>query len=201
MSFELLLNYHDGRTDAAETARVREHLATGCADCEQNLAWMQKTTQTMRALGSVTVPESLLQRSRDLFRQRYPAPVSAPTPARRTWLPQLAFDSRQSLAMAGVRGAGAASYQLVYRTEGFDIELWQDPLETGDWYVIGQIVSQDEQEIVPQSVLLTPQEGTELTVAPKDAEFHLPLVPAGLYRMTLTLPDGDIQIPDLRIGQ
>jgi hypothetical protein len=122
-------------------------------------------------------------------------------PQRRTWLPSLVFDSRQSLAMAGARGAGSASYQVVYRAENFDVELWQDPLENGQWYVIGQVLSpQGDAEIVPQSVRLVPNEGDPLTLQPADAEFHLPLVPAGIYTMTVSLTDGDIQINDLHIG-
>ena len=193
---ELLYNYHDARTDAAETARIREHLASGCAECEQELRWMQHTAQTMKAAGNVVVPQHLLEQSRALFRERFPAPQRA------AWFPSLVFDSRQRLAMAGARGAGTASFQLVYRTEAFDIELWQDPLENGEWYVIGQILPQrDAAEIVPTSVVLTSETGSGITVTPESSEFHLTAVLVGTYRLTLGLPDGDIEISELQIGQ
>ena len=156
---------------------------------------MEKTTRTLRSAGNVVVPSSLLERSRALFRERFPAPQ------RTTWLPRLVFDSRQQMAMAGARGAGSASFQLIYRTDAFDIELWQDPLENDQWYIIGQILSQQsDAEIVPVSVALQSATNFKLTLTPETSEFHLPMVPAGIYQMTLGLSEGDLEISDLRIG-
>ncbi len=157
---------------------------------------MQHTTQTMKAAGNVVVPSFLLERGRALFRERYPSPQ------RTTWFPNLVFDSRQRLAAAGARGAGAASFQLVYHTEAFDIELWQDPLENGAWYVIGQVMpQQDAAEVLPAAVVLNSETGGIFTATQEGAEFHLTSVPAGTYQMTLNLPNGDIQISALQIGQ
>lgn len=195
MPFELLLDYQEGRTASTETARIREHLAAGCTECTRELQWMGKTTRTLRDAGNVVVPASLLERSRALFRERFPAPQ------RSSWLPQLIFDSRQQVAMAGVRGAGSASFQLIYRTDAFDIELWQDPLENEQWYVIGQVLSQQsDAEIVPVSVVLKSADNFAMTLTPNASEFHLPMVPAGTYQLTLGLPEGDLEISDLRIG-
>lgn len=195
MPFELLLDYHEGRTAPTETAHILEHLAGGCGECAQELRWMEKTTRTLRDAGNVVVPASLLERSRALFRERFPAQQ------RPTWLSRLVFDSRQQLALSGARGAGSASFQLIYRTEAFDIELWQDPLENNQWYVIGQVLSQqNDAEIVPVSVALKSVGDFKLALTPALPEFHLPMVPAGLYRMTLGLAEGDLEIADLRIG-
>lgn len=200
IAFDTLVDYTDGRLDANATARLRDHLASGCSACEANLAWLSSATQTLREAHRIQVPDRLLNRAAALYRERFPAPTPAAAPARPLWPAQLRFDSR-SLGLAGARGAAAEAFELVYSTGTHDIELFQEPLEQGRWYLIGHVLPEAGDEIiVPEEVTLTAVDGERIVISPEAEEFHLPSVPAGRYDMSLRLAAGEIVLEGVGIG-
>ena len=194
--FETLTDYRDGTADAETSARVREHLDADCAQCRENLAWLEATAVTLHEAQRVQVPQTALNRAHSLFRERFRAPE------RVSWLARLQFDSRRALpSLAGARGARPEGFQLIYSTDAHDIELFQEPTETGTWYIIGQVMPREGDEtIVPQQVTFTANDGSELAIMPQSEEFHLPSVSAGLYQVSLLLTDGDIALTNVNIG-
>lgn len=106
LSFAQLADYVDGRLAPEQVRQVEAHLASGCALCQADLAWLQQTLGTMKDRRWSDPPEWVRQRARQLFsrppawvheraralyHERHPAPVR-PTP-RRTWLPPIAHPS------------------------------------------------------------------------------------------------------------
>lgn len=196
MDFNRLADYVDGRAEEAEKVRVRQHLDAGCADCQRSVAWLERTVGTLRKAQPVSVPEALLVRAQALFRERFPAPH------RPSLLAFLQFDSRTTLSLAGARGGGEDPFQLIYSTETHDIDIWEEPTEAGNWYLIGQVLPREgEATLLPQEVVLTAADGSEVSVTPDMPEFHLPSVPPGLYQAMVRLADSEILIPALSVGQ
>ena len=201
ITLETLADYREGRADAGTTQQIRAHIDRDCPHCRQNLVWLQRTAETFREAHTVKVPEAALTRAHSLFRERF-RPAPAPNPLL-SWLARLQFDSRQSMpALAGARGAKREGVQLVYSTNVHDIELFQEPAEPGNWYMIGQVMPREgDAVIVLQEIVLTERNGSRLIFKPESEEFHLPSVPAGLYEIALRLAGGEITIPDVGIGQ
>ena len=201
IAMETLADFQDGRADAAQAEQVRVHLDQNCAHCLQNLAWLSSARETLREAHAVHVPESALTRAHAIFRERF-RPVVTPNPVM-AWLASLQFDSRRnSPGLAGARGAKNEGIQLVYTTNVHDIELFQEPGEQGNWYLIGQVMPREgTATTIPQEIVLTERGGARLTFQPESEEFHLPAVPKGIYEIVLHLAQGAITMPDVGVGQ
>ena len=196
MSFESILDYYEGRADEATAARVREHLADGCKTCQQQLARVAHTLDVLPELGRLPVPEQAMERARAIFRERFSMPE------RPSILAQLVFDSRTNLALAGARGEESASLQQHFRTDLHDIDLWQEATEEKAWYLIGQVIStQDDTILQPDAVLLRLPEGATQTARIEPREFHFDAVPEGSYEMIVQLGEVDITLPDVQVGK
>lgn len=196
LTWEQMLNYHDGSADAETRARVAAHLAAGCPDCARHLAQAQRITQALGAEAFVSAPDAVLQNARALFRERFRKP------ARRALLARLVFDSRTQPVAAGARGADGESFQLLYQADGYDIDVWQEREDQQSWYLIGSVVPAGSAEAqTPQGGTLRNAAGQTFVVAPEPGEFHAAAVPPGVYELTLTLPDMDILLPDVAVGR
>lgn len=200
IAVETLADFQEGRAEERAAEQVRLHLDRNCAHCLQNLAWLQQTRETLREAHAVAVPETALTRAKAIFREQFrPTPVVHPI---RAWLATLEFDSRRnSPTLAGARGAKRDGIQLVYTTSVHDIELFQEPGEQGNWYMIGQVMPREAPDrIIPQEIVLTESGGARLIFRPDAEEFHLPAVPKGLYEIALRLAEGVITMPDVGVG-
>lgn len=196
ISFETLADYNDGRADTQATERVREHLGAGCAHCTQNLAWLERSTSTLREAERIQAPQTLVDRLQALYTERFRMPV------RRSLLARLSFDGRSQTALAGARGASQEAFKLNYGTDEHDVDIWQEPEGNGRWYIIGQILPREGDAVYqPQQIVLTPERGEQVTVTPDLPEFHLPSVAPGIYQAAIRLPDSEILIDGFVVGQ
>lgn len=196
MAFETLLDYYEGRADEAAAARVREHLTAGCQTCQQQLARIARTLDVLPELGRLPVPEPVLERARAIYRERFSKPE------RTSILAKLVFDSRTHLALAGARGEENTSLQQHYRTDSYDIDLWQEWTEEKAWYLIGQALSTQGDAILrPDAVLLISPEGATQTARIEPREFHFDAVPEGRYTMIVQLGGVDVTLPDVLVGK
>ena len=200
IALEILADYQEGRADTDAAEQVRGHLDRNCAHCLQNLVWLQHARENFREAYAVAVPEPALARAHSLFRERFRPAVAPNTIV--SWLASLQFDSRRNApAMAGARGAKRDGIQLVYTTNIHDIELFQEPGEAGNWYMIGQVMPREgDAKIVLEEIVLTERNGSRLRFTPDNAEFHLPAIPSGLYEIALRLKEGEITMPDVGVG-
>jgi hypothetical protein len=197
IALENLADYRDGRASAAVARQIQEHLDAGCPHCRETLAWLQRAADTLQQAQSVQVPQPLVDRAHALFAERFRPPV------RRSWTAWLQFDGRSSVpALAGARGGQPDSFQMVYSTDAHDIELFQEPAEEGNWYIIGQVMPKEgDATLTTQEIVLTGSDQRSFTFASEGEEFHLSAVPAGVYEVTLRLAEEDILLPHVAIGQ
>jgi len=196
VSFDSLADFHDGRADRSVAETIREHLGANCAHCLETLAWLERSTATMREATSVELPHGLVDRLQGLYTERFRMPV------RRSLAARLGFDGRTTPALAGARGVAQEAFKLNYSTDEHDIDIWQEPVGDGNWYVIGQVLPREgDEEFQPQQIVLTPSRGEEMTITPDLPEFHLPSVPAGTYHTAIRLQDSDILIEDFVVGR
>jgi hypothetical protein len=193
--FETLADYNDGRADERSAALVREHLAAGCAHCVDGIAWLRHVADTMQEAQRVQPPQRLVSRLHGLYAQRFRMP------ARRSLLARLTFDGRSARAFVGARGVEQAALRQNFSTDAHDIEIWQEPIDQGNWYLIGQVLPREGDEVIqPGEVVFTAANGEGASVTPELPEFHLPSIPAGVYTVSVKLDDADIVIPDLTVG-
>ena len=197
---ENLTDFHEGRAEVNISAQIRIHLDQNCAHCLQNLAWLEHAQETLREAHAIHVPERALIRAHAIFRERFrPAAVTNPV---LSWLASLQFDSRwNSPRLAGARGTKRDGIQFVYTTDEHDIELFQEPGERGNWYMIGQVMPREGiATIIPREVVLTERNGSLLIYRPDAEEFHMPDIPKGLYEIAIRLTEGEITMPDVGVG-
>jgi hypothetical protein len=196
--FETLLDYHEERLDGAETLRVRAHVDAGCAACDERLALMGRAAAVMRGADAVHAPEHVLQRAREIYRERFRKP------ARQSFIARLLFDSRSAqpgLAAAGARGAAEASVQTLYSTDAHDVDLFQEAGPEGRWYVIGQVLPREGgAPLAARSVTLLAAEGGVIEASREGSEFHLAEVPAGACDIRVRLDEDEIVLRDVKVG-
>lgn len=146
-------------------------------------------------------PESVVQRAIGVFRQRLPA-AAAPSMIQRV-VAALSFDSAGAwLPAHGVRGSALASRQLLFSTEGRDIDLRIMSAEGsglrdgGQWVIFGQLLGPDREGRVE----LNCGEDDVRQVALDDMlEFRFDQVPSGPVRLALHLGSLVIELPPVDV--
>lgn len=194
MSLGDLTDYQDGRADDAVRARVAAHLRDGCPACERHLAWLAAMAEGIRQSGQMVSPSYSLEPARALYRERM-------QPQERTrWIARLVFDSRAAPAAAALRSSNQAAFQQLYATDEHDVDLWCEPQADGTWYVIGQALPREGEEVPLPGGAELQSEGGEARAATLDgSEFHFEALPAGTYRVRIRLPQGDVVVPGVRL--
>jgi hypothetical protein len=196
LSFEALVDYHDGRADAATAARVHAHLESGCALCRSRLTRLERDLDTLReAARADRVPDAWVERARQLYRDRFRRPE------RVSWFAKLVFDSRATPSLAGARGEESQAFQLLYSTEEFDLDVWQERADADRWHLIGQVLPrQGGGALAPEAAILTSPDGGILTATLEAGEFHFADVPPGRYRLTLDIGPAQLVVPEVIVG-
>ncbi|MBV7337282.1 hypothetical protein KFU94_55440 [Chloroflexi bacterium TSY] len=127
---------------------------------------------------------------------------------------QLTLDSRQGLALAGVRSTAASSYRLLYTTPEADIELLVDTSGNGR-RLTGELLPLQENaiSILPALLHLSSIDDSDnassdslndtlvtQTTTDANGRFRLTGIKPGNYSLVLTPPEGDlIEIEPLEI--
>lgn len=204
ITFEVLIDYYEGRLAGVKAEQVERHLSNGCESCRRELNWMSRYMPAVHQITSdveLHAPARTLNAAFQIYRDRFNQQSRFSLPV---LIARLIFDSRPqpSLVFAGARGGSYGENQVVYSTGEYDIDLWQEPTGEGLWYVIGQVLSrQGEDAITPDRVLLTANDGRTLLGKVEAGEFCLGSTPAGVYEARVTLPFSEIVLPDVAIGQ
>jgi hypothetical protein len=146
-------------------------------------------------------PESVVQRAIGLFRQRLPA-AQAPSLLQRV-VAALSFDSAGAwLPAHGVRGSALASRQLLFSTEGRDIDLRIVPAEGGGlrggghWVIFGQLLGPDREGRVE---LDCGEADVRQVALDEMLEFRFDQVPGGSVRLALHLAGLVIELPPVDV--
>lgn len=201
-SFEDIISLVVGELDPAAAARLQTHLAAGCDRCQANLAWAERVIGRMKADTSEVPPLEGLRRARSIFRDHLAA-RRAPGPGLLQRLATtLLFDGRQQLAMAGVRGADATRYKLLFSTEIADIDLHIEREADDRWWLMGQVMPHAldvDVNALPVQLLSTDREiGAVMTNAL--GEFKFTGIPAGTYSLTLLMTMGEIELSPIELS-
>ena len=202
LQFLEIVNYYEGRSDASTQERLRQHLESGCESCRNRLKWMHHFLPALHdALTEevVSAPEAALASARQIVRDRFPAPIRPPLPQR---IAQLLFDSHRPLSPATARRFAGPEAQRLYATEEYYIEIWIEPMQEGNYYLIGQAVSKSGRTpLHPQSVTLLGRYGIHATARQEGNEFHLASVPEGIYQINVSLDKEEILLPEVLVGE
>lgn len=92
VAFEDLADWADERLDSTAEARVRAHLATGCPQCEADLAWLHRVLGAARAGALAEPPAEAVAQAKQLYRSRSRASRLKPLAAWPSlrWVPAVA---------------------------------------------------------------------------------------------------------------
>ncbi len=196
ISFDTLLDFAEGRLSEAERAEVAAQLQND-PTATAEVAQLQQMIALMRTDATEDAPAHMVNRAVRLLRQRRTQPGSEGE--RQPDLLQriraaLTFDSASSLAM-GVRSGEAQSRQLLFSAEGLDLDVRVTPATSG-FIVSGQVLGPE----APGEVLLANDAIAARAPLSELGEFALPVIPAGLYKLTLHHGNTEVVVPELELG-
>lgn len=148
-------------------------------------AALERTLRDSRRLEDA--PEALIQRAIGLWQ---PRAAGAGRPRRLA--ATLSFDSAAAGAPAlGLRSGAAATRQLLFCTEGRDVDLRLEPQTGGRWRVSGQVLGPDE----AGEAELRPEVGAPQTVAWSElAEFAFAPVTGERCSVLLRAADWELEL-------
>ncbi len=198
LSREILYNITFDATE--QDAAVTEHLA-GCDECRRELANLNALAGDF-ALAQRSAPNAAtLERYTSLYSevQKKPSALSA---FLQTLRAALSWDSRQQMALQGVRSGAVAAYRQLYTSSSAEIELLIEPAQQR-YAIHGEIMGTDDANLGHALVQLLDRSGVAVhEVEANDAgQFRMASIGGGAYRLLITPVDGPvIEVESLEIG-
>jgi hypothetical protein len=191
-SLATLLDWLEGRLDSEQAAQVSARVAEGDSRTRASVQWLQGFLATARAFPAPAPPPIVRQNLRQHF-VRWSKARAALRADPQLVDATLLFDSRQDLALAGVRGGDEAeeAYHLAFTTDVADLVLDVRRIGEGQVRLDGQVLLGD-----PSSapVFAASAAGPGFTARTIDGDelgrFTLPAVPVG--RCRLEVSNGEI---------
>jgi len=200
ITMELLVDHFENRLKPDLARQMQERVASDL-EAQSTLNWLTHLTPSLRAAVStheLKPSASAIATVRQLYRDRQSQarPASLSTLAAR-----LVFDSRRSVVPSGARGDLHANCQVVYSTDDHDVDLWQERLADGTWYLIGQVLPKNGGDaVLPRYGVLSRADDVTLLTETRDGEFFIPSAPQGRYDLCLELEDRRIVLGDVAVG-
>ncbi len=201
-SIDRWLSYTQNLLPEADKALMFTHLQEGCGNCKENLQWLDEVGRVARQDRSFLLPEETVKGMVAWFRSQ-PAPAGGKL---RQLVASLLFDSVLPLREAAVRNDSAASVQaasrqMLFQTEGYDIDLRFESLETSQQEdLLGQIVSQAEPIPATETVTVRLlQEEGESAMVEADASgfFRFAGISSGVYDLKIEMADVEILLSEI----
>ena len=200
-------------SEAHNDALAHTHV---CATCRAELERIRQVTTIMRRDASVDAPSHIIHRAIDIFRAPQTHGAIIPKPSRvRRLLAELNFDSLGMSPAHGLRSASAAlsvgdSRQMLFGVGEIDLDLRATQTEDGSWMLDGQILGAPDAQSEAQSngVVVLQRTGSAPDGVTSEAsatldelyEFHLSTVASGTYRLTITVGETEIEIPEFSLS-
>jgi hypothetical protein len=201
-----LLDWVEDRLPPVAAARVAHQVATGDARLRGTVEWLRGFLATAGSLPLHQPPPIVRQSLRQYF-ARWAEARAVMDRQPRELAASVLFDSRQDLAVTGVRGAAPTgeAVHLAYTTESADLALDVWRLAGGRVRIDGQVLLADPGSAPVFEATVT---GAGFTARAVDGDelgrFHLPDVPAARDGvLDLRVSNGEIAIVaslDLRAG-
>ena len=188
-----LLDYLDGRLDAAARHRVEDHLGGSCAGCRERLREIATLMQTMREDRSLAPPDSV--RARALQALDEPPPL--PTGAAQAWrLAALIFDSFKDPVPAVTRRALGNGRWLKFALGEHRLEIEAEPEAFDTWTLRGRL---DLPDPALHRVEVEVREEQLSTWADASGRFAIDRLSAGEWTITVRGPDERFRLPPLTV--
>jgi anti-sigma factor RsiW len=188
-----LLEYLDGRLDAARRRQLEDHLGGPCAACRERLREIARLVQTMREDRSAPPPDRVRARALEALSVRPPLPTAA---AQAWQLAVLLFDSLTTPLPAVTRRATGNARWFKFALGEHTLEIEAEP-EAGDAWTLRGCLDLPE----PALHRIEVEAGEERLSTWPDAggRFALDRVPAGAWIITVRGPDERFRLPSLTI--
>jgi len=193
-SFATLLDWLEGRLDAAEASQVSAKVANGDRRTRAAVHWLQGFLATARAFPAPEPPPIIRQNLRQHFVRWRKAQVALNAEPDLVSA-GLLFDSRQDLVQTGVRGGEEAegAYHLAFTTDVADLVIDVRRIGDGRLRLEGQVLPGDPAaapvftaEVIGSAFRARTVDGDEL------GRFTLPEVPTG--RCLLEVSNGETML-------
>lgn len=198
-AFEQLVDLLDGRLAPAPAAAVERHVALGCLQCGEDVAWYGRVKLVAASDDSVEPPPWVLKRALRIFDTQ----PGARSLASRV-IASLVFDSLRRPGLAMSRSIGVEDRQLMYEAEPYSIDLQVASLDQARADLTGQILRRGELmfESVAGLSLDLAREGCPVlsTVTNDRGEFRVGALACGNYDLKIEARDVSITIIGLPIA-
>ena len=198
-AFEQLVDLLDGRLAPAPAAAVERHVALGCLQCGEDVAWYGRVKFVAASDDSVEPPPWVLKRALRIFDTQ----PGARSLASRV-IASLVFDSLRRPRLAMSRSIGVEDRQLMYEAEPYSIDLQVASLDQARADLSGQILRRGELmfESVAGLSLDLAREGCPVlsTVTNDRGEFRVGALACGNYDLKIEARDVSITIIGLPIA-
>jgi len=204
-TFERLIDYLDNRLPQPEALSLANHLATGCAACEETRGWYERVRAVATSDDSVAPPQWAFKRAVRIFDKRLQRPNLAERIAQ--GFAELVFDSFSRPAMAGVRSTDIATRQLLYSAGDYGIDLRIAPFHQNTRAdLMGQVLKESDptfESVFGLKLEITRTEGEVIlsTVTDEMGEFKFSGVERGLYNLRVEFLEGSITVHDLPVNE
>ena len=177
------------QADRQRTARLARHLDTGCPRCARTVRLWRAVLELSGQDASYRPPEEALRQVRARFALSRPPSLLERT-ARQV---VLLFDSFRQPLPAGVRAAGAAPRQLLYKAGRYVIRLQlerrTDPARVS---IVGQLLDEGQPEQALRDIAVLVSKGgraLDRTLTNHLGEFQLEPNAAGNLRLSVGVPE------------
>lgn len=198
-AFEQLADLLDGRLAPAPAAAVERHVALGCLQCGEDVAWYGRVKLVAASDDSVEPPPWVLKRALRIFDTQ----PGARSLASRV-IASLVFDSLRRPGLAMSRSIGVEDRQLMYEAEPYSIDLQVASLDQARADLSGQILRRGELmfESVAGLSLDLAREGCPVlsTVTNDRGEFRVGALACGNYDLKIEARDVSITIIGLPVA-
>lgn len=185
VSLETLTDIAEDRATSEARNRAMAHVAT-CSACHDTLGRLQHLISMMKNDTSQDAPRDVLVSAINTFPRRVQPPV-------RRIIASLVFDSRAAVPGFGMRSLHAPSRQLLYSAQEADVDL-RLTIRNDECIVAGQVIRDHS---AGGTVEISGPAGAAQASLNELCEFALPPLPVGTYSLKLTMPDVEIEIPEL----
>ena len=192
VTVETLLNYMADQDSYVEKSTLEGHL-TSCTECAELRQEFQNLMTKLQEDSSFEPSADAVQWGVNLF-QPVMQPAAGEKP--RKIIASLVFDTFNEPTLAGVRRAGTAPRQLLFRAGDVDVDVKIESMEANDRItLIGQVLSGTSKFFDNTPVKLEShgivRYRTRTNVV---GEFSFDEVPKDTYHLSVVLPEGQITL-------
>jgi hypothetical protein len=197
LTYEILLNYLDGRLSAEERSAAEAHLSGPCEACQRRHILLQTALHAAAQDHTTPPPVSVLKQAMDI-------PLTHSKTTQTGLLTRLmavlTFDSHLQLSPALTRGA-ARERQMLFSADQMDIDLQIKPVREGH-DLIGQILTETASGNAHAFVSLQKNTGQLLKATEADlkGQFFFRGIPAGVYDLMFDLEHQEVAVMGVEVS-